>query len=100
MFKYHPIVGAKLLSKWHVPTSIVKAVAEHENWTRTVSGKADLADVVLLANLFCRQENHPAFEDSANISAYERLGIERNSDLSELSDFLGTAESLLPQTTT
>lgn len=98
LFNYHPKVGAQLLKKWHVPDAIVLAVAEHENWKRTVNGKADLADVVLIANLICTEENHPAFVESSSISAYERLGIARDSDLSELSEYLSTADSLLPQT--
>lgn len=100
LFKYHPRIGAQLLNKWHVPGSVVLAVAEHEDWQRVVADKADLADVVLIANLICTGENHPVFADSADISAYDRLGIERNGDLSELAEFLDTAASLLPNVAT
>ena len=94
--QFHSRVGAQLLNKWHVPGAIVLAIAEHEDIQRQGSTRADLSDVIIIANLICREIKQDSMPDKLDISAYDRLGIDRESDLSELTEFLTIADTLLP----
>jgi HD-like signal output (HDOD) protein len=98
LVKFHSRVGAQLLTKWHVPEAIVLAVAEHEDVQRVSATEADLSDVVIVANQHCRENGQGTNEAKSNISAYDRLGIDRQSDFSELSEYLAIADTLLPVT--
>lgn len=96
LIRFHSRIGAQLLNKWHVPGAIVLAVAEHEDLQRDSAAEADLSDVIIVANLFCREKDQHSDDPKSNASAYDRLGIDRKSDFSELSEYLAIADTLLP----
>lgn len=66
-------VGSTILRAWDFSESVSTAVDEQENIDRTHFGSPDLADVVLVANLYANLDK-PG-QDWTKISAIERLNL-------------------------
>jgi HD-like signal output (HDOD) protein len=66
MSDWHTGVGRAIVESWGFPDAIAVAVDEHEIIDREHPGRADLADIVLVANLLARLS--PGAEPEWNIS--------------------------------
>ncbi len=98
--EYHPQIGAKILSSWGFPPSLVAVAAEHENLQRDPDGPPDLVDVVIVANLqsYFGGTPHHAPVDWSTVPAFRRLGIDTEVDIVEITeqqDQLGEVQHLL-----
>ncbi len=65
-------LSGMILSKWQLPSDLVNAAKEAENWYRAKSGPADLADLVIVAQL---HEGIGGDLDPAQVPALDRLGL-------------------------
>ena len=65
-------LSGMILSKWQLPPDLVNAAKEAENWYREKSGRADLADLVIVAQL---HEGVGGDLDPAQVPALARLGL-------------------------
>lgn len=65
-------LSGMILSKWKLPDELVSAAKEAENWYRQRAGKADYADLVIVAQL---HEGVGGDIDPAKVSAFTRLGL-------------------------
>lgn len=83
----HPRIGATILQKWDFPKELQNVPLEYANLYREVPA-ADYADLVLIANLqLIAGTDHPWTEvDWKSISAFERLGLDPEVDMSEEED--------------
>jgi putative nucleotidyltransferase with HDIG domain len=78
MADWHTGVGRAIVESWGFPESIAVAVDEHEVLDREHYGKADLADVVLVANLLANRDEPGRAEPPAmgDIPACAKLQID------------------------
>jgi len=77
--KLHVPIGSAILKAWKFPEELITAVAEHETLERSgTNGKADYADLVIVANLQTRQgaNDDSASCDWSKVSSFSRLGFE------------------------
>lgn len=86
MEQWHTSIGKAILDAWGIPEEIGLAADEHEVLDREHLGRADLADVVLAANLHSylgRSANPYAKVECMALPAYQRLGLnaERSREL-------------------
>jgi len=65
-------LSGMILSKWQLPTTLVNAAKEAENWYREPPGKADYADLVIVAQLL---EGVAGDIDPGRVTALARLGL-------------------------
>ncbi|HDJ85589.1 MAG TPA: HDOD domain-containing protein, partial [Chromatiales bacterium] len=98
--EYHPQIGAKILSSWKFPPSLVAVAAEHENLQRDPDGPPDLVDVVIVANLQSYLGGTPnhAQVDWSTVPAFRRLGFDtevNTVEMTEHQDQLGEVQHLL-----
>lgn len=84
----HTRLGKEILRRWDFPSEIVAVAAEHENMTYNMSPKANLIDVVTVANLQSYVgKNHRLSEtDWSEIPAFAKLNITTNYDDFEFED--------------
>ncbi|NOY72055.1 MAG: HDOD domain-containing protein [Gammaproteobacteria bacterium] len=78
----HPRLGKEILRRWDFPSELVAVAAEHENLACNMSPKANLIDVVTVANLQSYiGKNHRLSEtDWNNVPAFAKLNITTNYD--------------------
>ncbi|MCG6968020.1 MAG: HDOD domain-containing protein [Chromatiaceae bacterium] len=65
-------LSGMILSKWQLPSELVDAAKEAENWYRKGNGKADYADLVIVAQL---HEGIGGDIDPSLVPALGRLGL-------------------------
>ena len=65
-------LSGMILSKWQLPHELVTAAKEAENWYRDRDGKADYADLIIVAQI---HEGIAGDLDPAQIPALGRLGL-------------------------
>ncbi len=92
----HPRIGTAILKKWDFPKDLQNVPMEYANFQREVPS-ADYADLVMLANLqLVAGSQHPWTEmDWSAISAFDRLGLDPNLDMSEEEDLNAQMEAAM-----
>lgn len=92
----HPRIGATILKKWDFPKDLQNVPLEFANFQREVPA-ADYADLVMVANLqLVAGSEHPwAQLDGSAISAFNRLGIDPDIDMSEEEDLNAQMEAAM-----
>ncbi|MEP3167889.1 MAG: HDOD domain-containing protein [Marinobacter sp.] len=92
----HPRIGAAILQKWDFPKELQNVPLEYANLHREVPG-LDYADLVLVANLqLIAGTDHPWTEvDWKTISAFDRLGLDPEVDMSEEEDLNAQMEAAM-----
>ena len=92
----HPRIGATILQKWDFPKELQNVPMEYANLHREVPS-ADYADLVLVANLqLIAGTDHPWTEvDWKTISAFDRLGLDPEVDMSEEEDLNAQMEAAM-----
>jgi len=92
----HPRLGAEILKKWDFPKELQNVPLEYANFQREVPA-ADFADLVTVANLqLVAGTQHPWTEMDWNaVTAFGRLGIDPNSDMSEEEDLNAQMEAAM-----
>jgi putative nucleotidyltransferase with HDIG domain len=101
LFEEHGRLGARLLTLWRFPLSIIAVANEHEWLKRPNPDKADLVDVVQAANLWARREEDPTGQDPlqlATAAGFIHLGLNPQDDpyrLDALRPHLQAARELL-----
>lgn len=92
----HPRIGAAILKKWNFPKDLQNVPLEFASFQREVP-TADYADLVMIANLqLVAGSKHPWAEmDWSEISAFGRLGIDPNMDMSEEEDLNAQMEAAM-----
>ena len=65
-------LSGMILSKWQLPQELVTAAKEAENWYRDTDGKADYADLIIVAQI---HEGIAGDLDPVQITALGRLGL-------------------------
>ena len=80
---WHPGVGRAIVEAWGFPDGIAVAVDEHEVLDRDHAGRADVADIVLVANLLARRDGAGGVTqpDMASIPACVKLKIDEQGGL-------------------
>ncbi|HID82822.1 MAG TPA: HDOD domain-containing protein [Chromatiales bacterium] len=73
MQQWHSGVGSTILGAWNFSEALTTAVDEHNDVDRTHFGPPDLADIVLVANLYSNLDK-PG-QDWTTITAIERLNL-------------------------
>ncbi|SFM11944.1 HDOD domain-containing protein [Marinobacter zhejiangensis] len=92
----HPRIGALILKKWDFPEELQPVPVEHVNFQRSVPA-ADYSDLVMVANLqLVAGSEHPWTEmDWKTISAFDRLGLDPDIDMSEEEDLSAEMEAAM-----
>jgi HD-like signal output (HDOD) protein len=92
----HPRIGATILQKWDFPKELQNVPLEYANLHREVP-VADYADLVMIANLqLIAGTDHPWTEvDWKTISAFDRLGLDPEVDMSEEEDLNAQMEAAM-----
>ncbi|WP_328184876.1 HDOD domain-containing protein [Marinobacter sp. OP 3.4] len=92
----HPRIGAAILRKWDFPEELQQVPLEYQNYKRQVAS-ADYADLVMVANLqLLAGTDHPVNEmDWSTVSAFDRLGLDPNIDMSEEEDLNAQMEAAM-----
>ncbi len=92
----HPTIGVEILKKWDFPKDLQQVPKEFINFSREVP-QADYADVVMVANLQTLiGKDHPFAEmDWNQVSAFGRLGLDPNVDMSEGEDLSAEMEAAM-----
>ncbi|MDL0430563.1 HDOD domain-containing protein [Marinobacter sp. TBZ242] len=92
----HPRIGATILQKWDFPKELQNVPLEYANLHREVPA-VDYADLVLVANLqLIAGTDHPWTEvDWKTISAFDRLGLDPEVDMSEEEDLNAQMEAAM-----
>lgn len=92
----HPRIGAAILKKWDFPKELQNVPLEYANFKRETPS-ADYADLVMVANLqlIADSEHNWAQMDWTAISAFDRLGLDPNIDMSEEEDLNAQMEAAM-----
>ncbi|MDO6823934.1 HDOD domain-containing protein [Marinobacter sp. 1_MG-2023] len=92
----HPRIGAAILKKWDFPKELQNVPLEYANFKREIPS-ADYADLVMVANLqlIADSEHNWAQMDWTAISAFDRLGLDPNIDMSEEEDLNAQMEAAM-----
>lgn len=92
----HPRIGSLILRKWDFPAELQAVPEEYINFQRQVPS-ADYADLVMVANLqLVAGSEHPWTElDWKTISAFDRLGLDPEIDMSEEEDLNAEMEAAM-----
>ncbi|MDO6441098.1 HDOD domain-containing protein [Marinobacter sp. 2_MG-2023] len=92
----HPRIGAAILKKWDFPKELQNVPLEYANFKREIPS-ADYADLVMVANLqlIAGSEHNWAQMDWTAISAFDRLGLDPNIDMSEEEDLNAQMEAAM-----
>lgn len=91
-------LGSEVLSAWHFPESLVTAAAEAENWHRESGEKADLADIVVVAQLlsFIGKHQIVAVPSAVSVPAFKRV-LGPDTGPQQVIDFLNEAEERIQE---
>lgn len=94
IFWLHPRIGKRLLRAWKFPVSMVDVPETCTHFFREHAGKADLLDVVTVANLLDRpcRDAELADLDLSKVPAFAKLGLEPRRDLILDPRFAGEVE--------
>lgn len=92
----HPLLGRRILEAWDFPDELCAVPQEHVNFGRSVN-KADLSDVIMVANLQSYiGTDHPFTRlDWTMISAFDRLGLEPEVNTMEVEDLSADMEAAM-----
>lgn len=92
----HPKIGSQILKKWDFPPELQQVPLEYARFQREVP-TADYADLVMVANLqLVAGSDHPLTEmDWKTISAFNRLGLDPDIDMSEEEDLNAQMEAAM-----
>ncbi|MEX2476611.1 HDOD domain-containing protein [Marinobacter sp.] len=92
----HPRLGAEILKKWDFPKELQNVPLEYANFQREVPA-ADYADLVMIANLQLVAGSDHAWTDidRNTVTAFGRLGIDPNADMSEEEDLNAQMEAAM-----
>ena len=92
----HPKIGTLILKKWDFPKELQNVPMEYANFAREVPS-ADYADLVMIANLqIISGTDHPWNEmDLSKVSAFQRLGLDPETDMSEEEDLNAQMEAAM-----
>ena len=92
----HPRIGHLILKKWDFPTELQNVPLEYTNFQRQIAS-ADYADLVMVANLqLVAGSEHPWTQmDWKTISAFDRLGLDPEIDMSEEEDLNAEMEAAM-----
>ncbi|SDX24296.1 HDOD domain-containing protein [Marinobacter mobilis] len=92
----HPRIGSLILKKWDFPAELQSVPEEYINFQRQAPS-ADYADLVMVANLqLVAGSEHPWTElDWKTISAFDRLGLDPDIDMSEEEDLNAEMEAAM-----
>lgn len=84
----HPALGAKILTAWEFPPSLIAVAAEHEDLQRDPGGAPDYVDVVTVANLqsYIGTDHPHTRVDWSTVPAFARVGIEADINIVELEE--------------
>jgi HD-like signal output (HDOD) protein len=88
----YPEIGALILKNWDFPEGIVNVPTEHNNYSR-VGIEADYADVVMVARLQLGLDDI-ADEKWAEISAFDRVGLDAEINITDIEDTAEDIESV------
>lgn len=98
---WHLSIAVELLTNWGIPSEIVAAVRDSEDYAREPGEKATLTDVLMAANMIAVYTGQPEFLEArlASVRAIARLDLTRDvcetllvesaADISALRDALG-----------
>jgi len=69
------VVGSMVISNWGLSSNLISVVENAENWNREGGDNADMCDVILAAQIYCRLQHHqlsdiPAFD---KVPAFRKL---------------------------
>ncbi len=92
----HPRIGGMILKKWDFSPELQSVPQEYTNFLRQTDN-ADYADLVMVANLqLVAGTEHPWTEmDWKAVSAFERLGLDPDIDMSEEEDLNAEMEAAM-----
>ncbi|MDC0662617.1 HDOD domain-containing protein [Marinobacter sp. SS21] len=92
----HPRIGGMILKKWDFSPELQSVPQEYTNFLRQTD-KADYADLVMVANLqLVAGTEHPWTEmDWKAVSAFARLGLDPDIDMSEEEDLNAEMEAAM-----
>ncbi|MBW7472760.1 HDOD domain-containing protein [Marinobacter sp. M216] len=92
----HPRLGVAILKKWDFPKELQNVPLDYAKFQRQAPA-ADYADLVMVANLqLVAGSGHPWNEiDWNSISAFDRLGLDPNIDMSEEEDLNAEMEAAM-----
>lgn len=92
----HPRIGNLILKKWDFPEDLQRVPLEYASFQREVPSP-DYADLVLVANLqLVAGTDHPWTEmDWTTISAFDRLGLDPEVDMSQEEDLNAQMEAAM-----
>ncbi|MCZ8132216.1 MAG: HDOD domain-containing protein [Steroidobacteraceae bacterium] len=78
MRDWHASIGKAILENWDMNEAIVAAVAEQDDVEREHEGPADLADLLICANIMCTHMDRPAALELAmqGVNACRMLGLD------------------------
>lgn len=98
MEQWHTGVGKAILDAWELPEQIGVAADEHESLDRDHDGAVDLADIILVANLYAyRTDGSPKYCDIAwdSIPATGRLGLDQAASVAVLEESSEEIEAVM-----
>ena len=92
----HPRIGATILKRWDFPEELQLVPLEYQNFKRQVAAP-DYADLVMVANLqLLAGTEHPVNEmDWSTVTAFGRLGLDPDIDMSEEEDLNAQMEAAM-----
>ncbi len=92
----HTRIGGAILRHWQFPDALVAVAAEHEDLQRHHEGKADLVDLVQVANLQSHidSDHRLGQVDWSTISAFQRLDLDVDVHEIELTDVAGDIDEV------
>jgi len=92
----HPELGTTILNRWDFPKDLQKVPTDYADFQRQVPA-ADYADLVMVASLeLAAGTDHPwASLDRSRISAFTRLGLDPDTDMSEEEDLTAQMEAAM-----
>ncbi len=92
----HTRIGGAILKHWQFPDVLVAVAAEHEDLQRQHDGKADLVDLVQVANLQSHIDSDHRLGkiDWNTVSAFQRLDLDVDVHEIELTDVVGDMEEV------
>ncbi len=84
----HPRIGAAILKSWRFSDEFIAVAAEHNNLDRQSGTKADLVDIVQVANIQSYFNTDKALEPSVleKVQSFKKLNIDIEMDVNDLDE--------------